>query len=71
MEPISKRPSVLKVSINIKKGNKPLKYSGRNRSDKKSLTKKLETKTSFLLSFFVKLFLFQIRYPQDVLLFYL
>ncbi len=32
MEPVSKRPSVLKVSINIKKGNKPLKYPGRNRS---------------------------------------
>lgn len=32
MEPVSKRPSVLKVSINRKKGNKPLKYPGRNRS---------------------------------------
>jgi len=32
MEPVYKRPSVLKVSINIKKGNKPLKYPGRNRS---------------------------------------
>ena len=32
MEPVSKRPSVLKVSINIKKGNKPLKYPGRRRS---------------------------------------